>query len=159
MCTVATLNIIVLFFTSAIALIVRATESPAPNLPVTRGGEPNDGLRSNAVLPAGGLPKPALTGNELVPGGGLPSTAKNVCGPFQRYKGCHGNKRKYCGDRSCKNRFDLRRQCSRKCVPGCYCRSGLYRNNDGSCVSFFRCGRWIKSLKEKFQTIFKGRAE
>ncbi|KAL1476138.1 hypothetical protein MTO96_036733, partial [Rhipicephalus appendiculatus] len=93
MCTVATLNALVLVLTIAIALTARATENPTPNSAVARGGERSNGVGSNAVLPGSGLPRLPVTGTELVPGGGLPSTAKNVCGAFQKYKSCHRSRR------------------------------------------------------------------
>uniref|UniRef100_A0A6G5A6A2 Putative trypsin inhibitor like cysteine rich domain protein n=1 Tax=Rhipicephalus microplus TaxID=6941 RepID=A0A6G5A6A2_RHIMP len=121
---------------------------------------------SGAVPGTGGAPSTAVAiSNSTPPRGGtqpgttLASNVRHVCGRNEKYETCRRSKKSYCDERTCKTRFNLRRSCTSVCRRRCICRSGFYRNHKGRCVRFFKCGSWIDSVKEKLQTMFKGRAE
>uniref|UniRef100_L7LTB4 Putative monotil peptide n=1 Tax=Rhipicephalus pulchellus TaxID=72859 RepID=L7LTB4_RHIPC len=159
---VMVLNFSLIVIVITLRLTVTAIESPSVNLPVPRSQDPSSAAVVNPVLPGGGEPTPAPMINAASPGANgrpgpaLTSNGKYLCGRHERYKTCQSST---CGEKNCRNRFRLFPKCTKDCVSKCFCRRRFYRNEKGHCVRFYQCGKWIKSLKEHIEGIFKSRAE
>uniref|UniRef100_A0A224YFH6 TIL domain containing protein n=1 Tax=Rhipicephalus zambeziensis TaxID=60191 RepID=A0A224YFH6_9ACAR len=162
MSKVTVFNFSFLVIVIALTLTVTAIESPSVNLPATGSHDGSTAPRGNAVLPGGGEPSVAPMTNAVLPNAnGLPGTplasnGKHLCGRHEKYKTCQSST---CGEKKCSTRFRLFPKCTKDCVSKCFCRRRYYRNEKGQCVSFFQCGKWIKSFKEHIEGIFKGRAK